>query len=65
MRPMLRGDVICAAFQTGAIVRRDEVKVGDVDMRLIPVDKRDVVRGHADVTRVVGVAMGDACLTSD
>jgi hypothetical protein len=34
-------------------------------MRLIPVDQRDPIRGHADVARVVGVAVDDACLTSD
>src|SRR5437764_15214821 len=30
-----------------------------------PVDERDPIRGQADVARVVGVAMDDACLTSD
>jgi hypothetical protein len=34
-------------------------------MRLIPVDQRDPIRAHADVSKVVGVAVDDTCLTSD
>jgi hypothetical protein len=37
---------------------------GDVDVRLVPVDQRDPIRGYSDVTRVIGVAVDDACLTS-
>src|SRR5256885_6900386 len=44
---------------------RSQVEVGHVDVRLVPVDQRDPIRGHADVARVVGVAMDDAYLTSD
>ena len=39
--------------------------IGNVDVRLVPVDQRDPIRGHADVARVVGIAVDDACLTSD
>jgi hypothetical protein len=38
---------------------------GDVDVRLVPVDQRHPIRGHADVARAGGVAVDDACLTSD
>ena len=34
---------------------------GDVDVRLVPVDHRDPIGGHADVARV-GVSVDDACL---
>jgi hypothetical protein len=39
--------------------RQRQVEVGDVDVRLVPVDHRDVIRRHADVARV-GIAMDDA-----
>src|SRR5262249_21751676 len=47
----LRGDVVCAVGETGGIVGQHQVEVGDVDMRLVPVDQRDPLRGHADVAR--------------
>ena len=36
----------------------------DVNVRLVPVDQRDALCGHADITRI-GVAVDDAGLTSD
>jgi hypothetical protein len=62
----LRGDVMRAALETGGVVGQHQVKVGDVDVRLVPVDQRDPIGGQgADVARVVGVAMDDAYLTTD
>jgi hypothetical protein len=61
----LRGDVMRAVVETGGVVGQHQVEVGDVDVRLVPIDQRDPIRGHADVARVVGVAVDDACLTSD
>ena len=55
----------CAlVVETGGVVGQHQVEVGDVDVRLVPVDQRDPIRGHADVARV-GVAVDDAGLTSD
>ena len=51
--------------ETGGVVGQHQVEVGDVDVRLVPVDQRDPIRGHADVAEVVGVAVDDAGLTSD
>src|SRR5215470_8684519 len=61
----LRGDVVRDVVETGGVVRQHQVEVGDVDVRLVPVDQRDPVRGHADVARVVGIAVDDAYRTSD
>ena len=33
------------------VVGQYEVEVGDVDVRLVPVDQRDLMRGYADVAR--------------
>jgi len=60
----LRGDVMRAAVETGGVVGQHQVKVGDVDVRIVPVDQRDPIRGHANVAKIVGVAVHDACLTS-
>ena len=60
----LRGDVVRAVVETRGVVGQHQVEVGDVDVRLVPVDQRDPIRGHADVARVV-VAVDDAYLTSD
>jgi hypothetical protein len=53
-----------AVVEAGGVVGQHEVEVGNVDVRLVPVDQRDLIRGHADVASVVGVAVDDACLTS-
>ena len=39
--PRLRGDVIRVVAETGGVVRQRQVEVGDVDVRLVPVDYRD------------------------
>src|ERR1700728_1267441 len=57
--PRLRGDVVRVVVETGGVVRQCQVEGGDVDVRLVPVDHRDAIRGHADVARV-GVAVDDA-----
>ena len=62
--PRLRGDVVRLVVETGSVVGHHQVEVGDVDVRLIPVDQRDPISGHANVARV-GVAVDDAGLTSD
>jgi hypothetical protein len=54
-----------AFVETGGVVGQDQVEVGDVDVRLVPVDQRDPVSCHADVATAIGVAADDACLTSD
>ena len=64
-RPRLRRDVMRAVVETGGVVGQHQVEVGDVDVRLVPVDQRDLIRGHEDVARVVGVAVDDACPPSD
>jgi hypothetical protein len=64
MRRCLRGDVMRAAIETGGVVGQHQVEIGEVNMRLVPVDQRDPICGHADVARV-GVAVDDAGLTSD
>jgi hypothetical protein len=56
---------VLAVLETGGVVGQHGVEVGDVHVRLVPVDQRDPTRGHADVARVVGVAVHDAFLTSD
>src|SRR5437763_6116023 len=61
----LRRDVMRDVVETGGVVGQHQVEVGDVDVRLVPVDQRDLIRGHAYVAKVVGVAVNDACLTSD
>jgi hypothetical protein len=53
-----------AVIEAGGVVGQHQVEIGDVNMRLVPVDQRDPICGHADVARV-GVAMDDAGLTSD
>jgi len=60
----LRGDVVRAVVEAGGVVGQHEVESGDVNVRLVPVDQRHLIRGHADVARVIGVAMHNACLTS-
>jgi hypothetical protein len=56
----------CApVVETSGVVGQHQIEVGDVDVRLVPVDQRDPIRRHADVTSVVGVAMDDAGLTSE
>ena len=62
-RPCLRGNVVPVVLETGGVVWQRQVEVGDVDVRLVPVDQRDSIRGHADVSRV-GVAVDDAALSS-
>jgi hypothetical protein len=57
--PRLLGDVVRVVVENGGVVRQRQVEVGDVDVRLVPVDQRDAIRGHADVARV-GVAVDDA-----
>ena len=47
----LRGDVVRAVVETGGVVGQHQVEVGDVDMRLVPVDQRDPICGHADVAQ--------------
>lgn len=65
MRPCLRGDVECLIVETGsAFVGHHKVKVGDIDMRLVPVNQRETICGHADVAWV-GVAVDDAGMTTD
>jgi hypothetical protein len=51
-------------LQTGGIVGQDEVKVGDVHMRFVPVDQRDPIGGHPDIARII-VAVDDACLVAN
>ena len=60
----LRGDVERAALEPGGVAGQDEIEVGHIDVCLVPVDQRDPIRGHADVARVVGVAVHDAGRTS-
>src|SRR5262249_57163401 len=60
----LRGDVVRAVVETGGVVGQHQVEVGDVDVRLVPVDQRDPIHGQADVAGVVRVAVDDACPTS-
>ena len=57
----LRGDVMRAADKTGGVVGQHQVEVGDIDVRLVPVDQPDPISSHADVARVM-VAVDDACL---
>jgi hypothetical protein len=56
MRPVLARDVVGVVVEAGGVVRRRQVEVRDVDVRFVPVDHRDAIRGHADVARV-GVAV--------
>src|SRR6266545_6354787 len=63
-RPRLRGDVVRRVVETGSVVGQHQVEVGDVDVRLVPVDQRDPICGYADVARV-GVAVDDAGRTPD
>jgi integrase len=49
----------CAAMsytvvEAGGVVGQHQVEVGHVEVRLVPVDQRDLIRGHADVARVRG-----------
>ncbi len=60
----LRSDVVRVVVETGGVVRKRQVEVGDVDVRLVPIDQRDPIRGDADVARVGGIAVDDARLTS-
>ena len=62
--PRLRGGVECLVIETGSVVRQHQVEVGDIDVRLVPIDQRDVMGGYANVARV-GVAVDDAGRTSD
>ena len=48
--PRLRGDVVRVVVETGGVVRQCQVEVGDVNVRLVPVDHRDAIRGHAAVS---------------
>src|SRR6267142_5415911 len=48
----LRGNVVRVVVETGGVVWQHQVEVGDVDVRFVPVDQRDAIRGHADVVRV-------------
>ena len=59
----LRGDVVRVVVETGRVVGQHQVELGDVDVRLVPVDQRHPIRGHADVARV-RVAVDDASLSS-
>ena len=59
-----RSMIIGMRVEAGRVVGQHQVEVGDVDVRLVPVDQRDLIRGHADVARVVGVAVHDAGGTS-
>lgn len=61
----LRSDVVRLVVETGGIVGQHQVEVGDVDVRLVPVDQGDPICGHADVARVVGVAVDNAGLPPD
>ena len=63
--PSLRGDVVRVLVETGGVVGQHQVKVRNVDVRLVPVDQRDSIRDHADIGRAVGVAVNDASLTTD
>jgi hypothetical protein len=60
----LRGDAMRAAIKTCYVVGQHKFEIGDVNIRLVPVDQRDPIRGHADVARV-GVATNGAGPTSD
>ena len=61
--PCLRGDVVRVVVETRGVVWQHQVEVRDVDVRLVPVDQRDPIRGHADVARVE-VAVDHAPLSS-
>ena len=39
----LRGDVVRVVVETGGVVRQCQVELGDVDVRLVPVDHRDAI----------------------
>jgi hypothetical protein len=47
-------------YQAGGVAGQHEVEAGEVDVRLVPVDQRDLIRGHPNVA---GVAVHDARLT--
>src|SRR3954451_7122343 len=61
--PCLRGNIVRVVVDSGGVVWQHQVEVGDVDVRLVPVDQRDPIRSHPDVARV-GVAVDDAPLSS-
>src|SRR5262245_17656872 len=44
-----RGDVMRVLVETGGVVGQHQIEVGDVEVRRVPVDQRDPLRGHADV----------------
>jgi hypothetical protein len=57
MRPALARR--CHTRRCGDRRRCAAVPGGDVDVRLVPVDHRDAIRGHADVA-LIGVGVDDA-----
>ena len=55
--------VVRVVVETGGVVWQHEVEVGDVDVRFVPVDQRDPIRGEAQVSGVL-VTVNDALLSS-
>ena len=60
----LRRDVVYVALEPRGVAGQDEIELGYVDMRLVPVDQGHPIPGHPDVARV-GIAMDDTGLPPD
>jgi hypothetical protein len=65
MRPMLAAMSCASSSRPAALRGSTRSRSGTSDVRLVPVDQRDPIRGDADVARIVGVAVDDASLTPD
>jgi hypothetical protein len=63
----LRGNLVRVVVQTGGVVRQHQVEVGDVEVRLVPVDQRDPIRRVTapEVSKRPGDVPDDGLLAGD